>query len=77
MHVKIIRPLARVTASFEGQGFSSISPASRGQLVKIFLNHIVYLDKKLHTYTFKHCRATGMQNYDETLPSISLAGCGR
>ena len=39
MHVKIVLPLACVAAYFEGQGCSSISPADRGQLVKIIMNH--------------------------------------
>ena len=40
----------------------SISPASRGQLVKM-LNHMTYYDLILHTYeyTFQHCLDTGMQ----------------
>ena len=37
---------------------------------------MVYLDQILHTYLFKQCSATGMQNSDETLPSIILAGRG-
>ena len=42
------------------------SPTGRGQLVKIFINldHMVYMDKILHTYLFLHCPATGMQNGD-------------
>ena len=37
---------------------------------------MVYLDQLLHTYLFLHCPATGMQNSDEALPSIILAGQG-
>ena len=37
---------------------------------------MVYLDQILYTYLFKHCTATGMQNDDETLPSIILASSG-
>ena len=32
---------------------------------------MVYFDQILHTYTFKHCLDTGMQNGDESLPSTS------
>ena len=31
---------------------------------------MVYFDQTLHTYTFKRCLDTGMQNGDEALPSI-------
>ena len=37
---------------------------------------MVYLGQILHTYTFEHCPATGMQNGDEALPSIIPAGGG-
>ena len=33
---------------------------------------MVYFDQILHTYTFKHCRDTGLQNDDKALLSISL-----
>ena len=76
MQFKIVLPLACVTAYFEGQGFSSISPADRGQLVKNTHEPHGLFGLNLHTYTFNiHGPATGMQNnYDETLPTISLAG---
>ena len=38
---------------------------------------MVYLIQVLYTNVFKHCPATGMQNGDEALPSISLAGIGQ
>ena len=34
MHVKIVLPLDCITDYFEGHGFSSISPADRGQVEK-------------------------------------------
>ena len=37
---------------------------------------MVYCDKILHTYTCLHCLDTGMQNGDESSPSISPAGRG-
>ena len=33
-------------------------------------------DKLLHTYTFEHCRDTGMQNVEKALLSISLVDHG-
>ena len=56
----------------------SISPAGRGQLVKMLttLDPLVYLDHNVHTYLFKHCPATGMQNSDEATPSIISEGRG-
>ena len=75
MHVKIVLQLACVTAYFEGQGFSTISPVDRGQLVKNTHEPHGIFGLKRHTYTFNiHDPATCMQNYDETLPTISLAG---
>ena len=38
---------------------------------------MVYFDQILLTYTFKHYLATGMQNGDEALPSISPASIGQ
>ena len=38
---------------------------------------MVYFDQILLTFTFKHCLATCMQNGNDALPSISLAGIGR
>ena len=57
----------------------SISPAGRGQLVKMLITaeSMVYFDQILLTYTFLHCLAIGMQNGDEALPSISPAGHGQ
>ena len=37
---------------------------------------MVYLDQILDTCSFEHCQATGMQNGDESLPSIILTGRG-
>ena len=38
---------------------------------------MVYFDQILHTYTFLHCQATGMENDDKDLLSISLACRGQ
>ena len=35
-----------------------------------------YLDQICHTYLFTYCPSTYMQNGDEGLPNISLAGRG-
>ena len=40
------------------------------------LNCMLYFDQILHTYLFQHCPASGMQNGDEALPSVILAGLG-
>ena len=37
-----------------------------------FLNHMVCLDQVVHTYLFKHCPATGMQNGDEAAERILI-----
>ena len=37
---------------------------------------MVYLDQTLHTYLFLNCPDTGMQNNDEALSGIILAGQG-
>ena len=41
------------------------------------LNHTIYFDQILHTWTVLHCLDTGLQNDDEALLSISLAGYGQ
>ena len=38
---------------------------------------MVYFDQILHSYTFKHCQDTGMQNGDEASLSISPAVRGQ
>ena len=38
---------------------------------------MVYFDQIFLTYTFYYYLATGMQNADEALPSISPAGIGQ
>ena len=38
---------------------------------------MVYFDQILLTYTFEHCLATGMQNGNDALQSIGLAGIGQ
>ena len=38
---------------------------------------MIYFDEMLHTYTFKHCLDTGMQNGDEAPPGFSPAGRGQ
>ena len=63
---------------FEGRGLLSISPAD--QLVKVLITlepRRIYLDQVLHTYIFKHCPATGMQNGVKASLDISSAGQGR
>ena len=52
----------------------SICPAGGGQLLKMLLNLMVYLDPIWHTYLFQHFAATGMQNGDEASASIISAG---
>ena len=49
---------------------------SQTLLVKmlIALDNMVYFVQIVYTYMFSHCLATGMQNGDEALPSIILAG---
>ena len=37
---------------------------------------MIYLNQTLHTYFFYLCPVTGMQNSNEALPSIILAGRG-
>ena len=46
------------------KGMLSIIPVGRGWLVKCsqLLNHMVNLDKMMHTYSFQYGPATGMQN---------------
>ena len=58
------------------EAWTSISPAGRGQLVKMLItlvNHMVNFVPILLTYTFQHCVATGMQNGDKALPKDSTA----
>ena len=57
----------------------SNSLAGRSLLVimLITLSCMVYFDQILHTYTFKHCLDTGMQNGDKALPCIRSTGRGQ
>ena len=41
------------------------------------MNQMAYFDQILLAYTFKHYLATGMQNGDEALPTISPASIGQ
>ena len=52
MHVNIIQPLACVIVFLMDAGLLSTISAGCGQLVKMLLNHMVYLDQILHTYLF-------------------------
>ena len=54
------------------------SPSIRGQLVKMLITFepLGMFSSNLHAYLFYHSPATGMQNGDEALFSIILAGRG-
>ena len=63
------------------KALSSIRQASYGQLMKMLItlepDGTLYLDQILHPYLiFFQCPDTGLQNNDEALPSIRLAGRG-
>ena len=60
-HWYVLQPFLMYT------GLLSIISANCGHLVKMLINHMVYLDQMLHTYLFEHCPATGMQNGEEFL----------
>ena len=71
MHVDIIYPLAFVKVFLMVEVVLSIISASCAQLVKMLIilePHFTYL------FIFLHCPVTGLQNGDEALSSLVLAG---
>ena len=74
MHVNIVYQLTSVTTFLMDEALLSISPAGRGQLVRMIITlepHCIFETNFACLYTL-----TGMQNGDETSPSIISAGQG-
>ena len=74
MHVNIVKQPACVKTFLMDEALLSISPAGRGQLVKIIITlepHCIFETNFACLYTL-----TGMQNGDEAAPSIISAGQG-